>query len=89
MKKTAIAVMAALALTGCNAATLLDTYQDARSKGREYVGRAYAPLVLTECARSPEDRKLVLDAINARLEEMAAVERATAFDCDGDGVADF
>ena len=56
-----------------------------RFTAAEYAGR----LVVAECSLSVHERSANLSAINGWLATANHTPRATAFDCNGDGQADF
>jgi len=58
-------------------------------KVRYYSAEVAGRAVALECALSPEERMKNLAAINGWLAAANVTNRATAFDCDGDGSPDF
>ena len=86
MKKLIFALPFVLA--GCGGG-LADKAKELHSQGIEAVGKGFGEMVIVECARSEENRRKSLAAINDYLEAKGRVERGTAFDCNGDGSPDF
>ena len=83
MSKAIIGGVAALAVAlGIGSCALVD---EIRYVGAEAAGRAVA----FECGLSLQERQKNLTAINGWLNGSGVTARATAFDCDGDGVPDF
>ena len=77
-----------LPLAACGG-TLADKAKELHAKGIETAGKGFGELTIIECARSDENRKRSLEAVNNYLATQGRTERATALDCDGDGAPDF
>ena len=75
-------------LPGCSA-DLADKARELHSKGIEVAAKGFGELTIVECARSLENRKRSLEALNNYLATQGRTERATALDCNGDGAPDF
>ncbi len=89
MKQIATAC-AVLLLTACSGAgTIADKARELHGKGIEVAAKGFGELTIVECARSLENRKRSLEALNSYLATQGRTERATALDCNGDGTPDF
>ena len=85
-----IPVILAFGLSACEGASLLGKFQELQQKGESYAAQGLSEVVVYRCGTmTDEQRKHLLDEVNADLQAKGSQARASSLDCDGSGTPDF
>ena len=85
-----VLMISAIALSACGNKSLLGKFQELQQKGETYAAKGLSETVVYRCSTmSVDQRKHLLDEVNADLQAKGSPARASSLDCDGSGTPDF